>query len=470
MSRTHFRFGPFRLDPEECELTCDGRVVDIQPRAFDLLRYLVERPNKLVSRDDLLRDVWDGVVVSDQALTQMLRKVRKALGDSVDEPVYLATVQKRGYRFIAPVVVDGPAPPDPSPEADAPTTPVLLPSSPRPAAAVVTSAGLDTFLGRGADLTTVLHNLEHGHRLVTLVGPVGVGKSRLAREIAAALGCLTTWINLADTPPADATRQIRTPAPDARLLVLDDADALLDEVVRAIPAWLAGHPQRAALVTSREGLRMEGEQVWPVRPLDSETVDDAGVQLFLARARAVHPGWAPSPADLEDARALVTALDGLPLAIELAASRVRSTSPGLLLERIDDRLNWLVSERRDVPARHQRLSNAIESSWAMLTPAQQATLAQLSGFTGPFAIADAERALDLSAWPDAPSPFAAVDALFGKSLVVRAADAEAPYRLLASVRAFAAKKLATVGAIAVGGASWTGPDRASALQQRVGAG
>ncbi len=243
--------------------------------------------------------------------------------------------------------------------------------------------------------------LVRSHRLLTLTGPGGSGKTRLALQLAAEAieefpdGVF--WVPLqALRDPALVERAIGTSvgADDGlvefvgnkRLLVLLDNFEQIIEAAPTISSLLAGTPNTKVLVTSREPLQVDSEHRYPIEPLPE---DDAGV-LFIERARAVAPGFQPAAAVSEICRRL----DGLPLAIELAAARVALLNPDELLERLDRRLPLLASRSRDAPARQRTLRATIEWSYELLEPDEQELFRRLAVFRGSFSLDAAEAVCD----------------------------------------------------------------------------
>lgn len=260
-------------------------------------------------------------------------------------------------------------------------------------------------IGRGSEIASVREALARGG-IVTLVGPGGVGKSAIAR---AAAGERATWVPLADGDTADLEATLSRAEGE---VVLDDADLVLDR----LPPLLA-RTSRPVLVTSREPLRIEGERIIEVGPLPIED----GVALYRHQAGAVD-----APED--DVVALVDTLEGLPLAIELAALRARVLGPAALVQRVEraarsptgDQRLLLKSDRRDVPPRHASMNACVAWSWDRLGDEARVATIALAAFAGPVRLEDLERAL--GAMRDAPDVDAveAVDVLFSRAMVRRA--------------------------------------------------
>jgi predicted ATPase/class 3 adenylate cyclase/Tfp pilus assembly protein PilF len=332
----------------------------------------------------------------------------------------------------------------------------------------------DVFVGRSADMTTIADRLGAGSRLLTVVGPAGTGKTRLVRHYGWTwLGDWPGGVYFCDLSEArtlegilfvvavaleiplgrtDAAVQIgHAIATRARcLVILDNYEQVVEHAPSTVGAWIERAPDAAFVVTSRERLHIAGEDVLPLEPL---AVDAEGVELFALRARAQRADFALTAANREVVQRIVTLLDGLPLAIELAAARIGVLSPAQLVDRLTDRFRVLAGAR--VPAsRHATLRGAIEWSWQLLSPWEQAALAQCSVFERGFTLDAAEAVLDLSLWPDAPPAIDALQALVDKSLLrswIPAQqgrfDIEEPYfGMYLSIHEYAAEKLTECGA------------------------
>lgn len=298
-------------------------------------------------------------------------------------------------------------------------------------------------LGREADIASLMGLLDQGERAVTLLGPGGVGKTRLARalaeqhphasfcelhahrdaqEMAGAVARSLGMVLRSGDPVQELARLLQTKGPC--LLILDNLEQLLTEGSQALGAWLKAAPGLRLVLTSQRRLGLEEEYILPVEPLSVE----AGCALFLVRARA---GGVRLSAD--EVRPLVEALDRLPLALELAAARCRVMSPQEILSRLSERFQ-LLSGRRHGPARHASLQATLAWTWALLTPLQQQVLSQLALFQGRFGLQDAETILELPAGQYAPDVLAE---LVDFSLVQPAPQMQ----LFISVRDFALARL-----------------------------
>jgi predicted ATPase/class 3 adenylate cyclase/Tfp pilus assembly protein PilF len=332
----------------------------------------------------------------------------------------------------------------------------------------------DAFVGRAADLTALAARLDAGARLLTVLGPGGTGKTRLVRRYA--WNWLGDWpggvyfCDLSDARTLEAAFFVVALALDVPLgkgdpgvqlghaiatrgrclLILDNFEQIVQHAQASAGRWLDSSPDAAFLVTSRERLHVSGEDVLPLEPL---SIDAEGVELFALRARTQRPDFALTPANRALVRRIVALLDGLPLAIELAAARIRVMSPAQLLDRLSDRFA-LLARPRSAAERQATLRNAIDWSWNLLLPWEQSALAQCSVFERGFTLDAAEAVLDLSAWTDAPPIVDAVQVLVDKSLLrtwvpveqVRHELEEPYFGMYLSIHDYAAEKLAASGA------------------------
>jgi predicted ATPase/DNA-binding winged helix-turn-helix (wHTH) protein len=450
-------FGRFRLFPASRSLLADGAEVPIGSRQFDILLALIERRERVVSRNELMQLAWPGVVVAENSLTVQVAQLRKQLGHGI-----IATVAGRGYRFIAPV--EGPA-------SDAPQSPSpdrAIGALPRP---------ISRFVGRSEEIQSVVAGFDKA-RLVTLVGPGGIGKTRVALaaaeqvrgrfpdgaslvDLASASGPLAVERTIAaaldlELRGSDTLRELchRLAAMRA-LLVLDSCEHLLGAVALVAEAVLRSCPNVALLATSREPLHAEGESAYrlaplPVAPADQPaTVADlrsyAAVELFLDRASAADAGFAPTDDQAVVIIDICRRLDGIPLAIELAAARLGSIGVEELARLLEDRLAFLKGGRRAALPRHQTLRATLDWSYHSLPEIEALVLRRVSRFVGSFAL-DAAEAVAAAGGLVAGEVFDVVANLVAKSLVSMASTgASVRYRLLDTTRAYALEKLADSG-------------------------
>jgi predicted ATPase/class 3 adenylate cyclase/Tfp pilus assembly protein PilF len=333
----------------------------------------------------------------------------------------------------------------------------------------------DAFVGRSEELHDLAARLDEGERLVTVLGMGGTGKTRYVRRYGWTwLGDWPGGVYFCDLSEARSLDGIVSGVAGALdvplgkddpvvqlghaiagrgkcLVILDNFEQVCEHAQATVGRWLERAASASFMVTSRERLLIPGEHVMPLEPLPT---DGAGVELFVVRAQAQRPDFMLTPANEPAVREIVTLLDGLPLAIELAAARTRMLSPEQLLVRLRDRFQILVGAR-GVQARQSTLRAAIDWSWTLLAPWEQAALAQASVFVGGFTLEAAESVLDLSAWPEAPRAMDVVQALLDKSLLrtwtpgagQRLAIDEPYFGMYVSIHEYAAEKLRVVGAL-----------------------
>lgn len=334
----------------------------------------------------------------------------------------------------------------------------------------------DAFVGRIAELRGLAERLDGGTRLLTVLGPAGTGKTRFVRRYGWTwLGDWPGGVYFCDLSEArsldgisfaiasvlevplgkdDAVAQLgyAIAGRGRCLVILDNFEQVVQHAPATLGSWLDRARDAAFVVTSRERLHLQGEELFSIQPLQLE---GEAIELFTTRARAQKPDFVSGEANRAMVAELVRLLDGLPLAIELAAARVRVLSPAQLVERMRDRFTLLAGARGSA-ARQATLKAAINWSWDLLAPWEQAAFAQCSIFDGGFALKAAEAVLDLSAWPQAPSPMDAVQALSDKSLLriwvpvdQNRYDVEEPYfGMYISIREYATEKLEASGELA----------------------
>jgi predicted ATPase/DNA-binding SARP family transcriptional activator len=360
-----------------------------------------------------------------------------------------------------------------------------------PAARGNLRASLTSFVGRDADRAGLAARLR-GARLVTLTGPGGAGKTRLACEVAATVrdgggaalpgGVDGVWLVelAAVTDPTDLAPAVLT-ALGARetttvvermgrhqdvterliellerkrvLLVLDNCEHLVAEAARVADLLLARCPGLRVLATSREPLGITGEALHPVPPLElptagqdaGQTLATASVRLFADRAAAVRPDWTiddrTSPVTLAAVREVCTRLDGMPLAIELAAARLRTLPAEQIARRLDDRFHLLTGGSRTALPRHQTLRAVVDWSWELLDPQERALARRLSVFPGGITLEATERICADTGIPERRA-LDLLAALVDKSLLQPIGDR---YRMLETIRAYGAERLAEAG-------------------------
>jgi predicted ATPase/DNA-binding winged helix-turn-helix (wHTH) protein len=456
MSEQTFSFGPFLLCPSRRLLLEDGKKLRLGSRAFDLLVALVNRAGDIISKEELIAAAWPGTFVEETSLRVHIAALRRALGGDGGGTEYIANIPGRGYSFVA--TLGG----DPMHLADPPASPVGARASlPRLKGRVV---------GRAAEIAAIADKVAQ-RPLVTIVGPGGIGKTTVALSVALALsGHIgeAVFVDLTQVsegrlvPGAVAAslgQSTRSDDPTGELvaalrgrhvlLVLDNCEHVV-EAAAALAEALSEVPGVQVLATSREALRAAGEWVHRLPALNlplENTVDAAAamaspaVELFVERAAQALGGYELTDSETGSVVDICRKLDGIALAIELAAGRLDAMGVPALASSLGGSLDLLRQGRRTALPRHQTLRAALDWSYGLLTGPEQLLLRHLAVFSGSFTAADA---CAVAGGPAIPSGEVAELArgLATKSLLVADLGSDpARYRLLATTRAFAREKL-----------------------------
>src|SRR6202171_1889427 len=457
-------FGPFRLFAAERLLEKADEPLQLGGRALDILIALVERAGEVVTRKELISRVWPDVIVEEANLRVHVAGLRKALGDGHNGARYVANVPGRGYCFVAPVTRSG------SQRSLPQAQPVVTDRLRKLPARLTRMVGRDdTVRALSAQLMT--------RRFVSIVGPGGMGKTTVAVSIAheliddfegavffVDLGALTDP-GLVPTAVASALGfmvQAQDPflsllaflGERRVLLLLDNCEHVIDAAAAVAEHVVSEAPQAHILATSREALRVEGEHVHLLYPLDGP-LDDVGltaaealtfsaVQLFMERAAASGNRSELSDADAQIVAKICRRLDGIALAIELAAGRVSTHGIRGTAELLDNRFKLLWQGRRTALPRHQTLNAMLDWSYNLLQERDKLVLCRLSVFVGVFTL---KAALSVAGTEANDAEVAdAVASLVAKSLISTHALVESTYyRLLDTTQAYAAEKLADRG-------------------------
>ena len=452
-------FGPFRLVPTQRLLLEDDNPVRVGSRALDILTALVERPGELVGKDELMARVWRGTFVEEGNLKFQVGALRRALGDGRGGRRYIATSAGQGHRFVAPVS-----------DAQAPAA-AALPAAPTRQNHNLPQQ-LTRLIGRAGAVSRIVARLQP-HRLLSIVGPGGIGKTSVAIAVAeASVNTYEHGVWFVDLAPLADARLVPSavaqvlgfdirsddPVPglvgafrDRRLLlVLDNCEHVIEAAATLAVAILRGAADVHILATSREPLRAEGEHVQRLPPLSNgfpsdhpgaaEALAFPAVELFVERAAECLGEF-----ELTDENAAIVAeicrkLDGIPLAIELAAARVESFGVRGLATHLDDRFRLLTSGRRSGPPRHRTLRAALDWSYEVLSEPERAVLRRLGIFMGGFTL-DAACAVVADSGLVRGDVIDAVTELIEKSLaIVETTETEPRLRLLETTRAYALER------------------------------
>ncbi|HGL6717597.1 helix-turn-helix transcriptional regulator [Burkholderia contaminans] len=453
------QIGTLSVDFEQRDIRRQGASLRIGARALDILEVLHRASGSVVSKDDIMDAVWPGLIVEENRLQVHVATLRKALGTSRD---LIKTVPGRGYLLVACAS----AGPERPPAADAPAAVPADAHASSPPAPLV---------GRDTEIAQIVEMLERTP-VVTLVGAGGIGKTSLAVRVAHAVRSRSRervlFVELAragtradmllalaaelglDTQRVPAIEDIGAAFAASRyLLVLDNAEHIVDLVASLVETLTSCAGSLRVLVTSREPLHISAEAVLRMSPLavpgddarTDEIVRCSAVELFLERVRTAAPDCPVDEAGMRLIADICRRLDGLPLAIELAAARVATLGLAVVASRLDDRLNLLTGGLRSALPRHQTLRATFDWSYVLLDPAARALFRRMGCFIGPFTF-DAAHAVATEPGTSAADMIAVLGELVAKSLVtVEFHGAYARYRLTESTRAYALEKLHNEG-------------------------
>lgn len=461
-ARSDFTFGAHSVDRAARQLRVDGQAAKLGARAFDVLLALIDRRDRTVTKSELLDVVWPGLVVEENNLQVHIWTLRKLLG-----PQAISTIPGRGYRFTVVLAADANA----------------VKTAPLPVSAPVSQPVeiAATLFGRDDDLIA-LSKAVTAHRLVTLVGTSGIGKTLLAKAVAAEMKPTfadDTWIvdlaalnDGAQLAPAIARTlnvtlvagasadALATALQRQRLLiVLDNCEHLLLSVATLAALLLAAAPQLHVLATSQEPLKLPSEHLYRVGTLalpaeaTLATLDQArhsgAVRLFEERARQADMRFTLTEANIEAVVDICTQLDGVALAIELAAARVALLGVHGVRDRLGQRLSLLSSSSRALSERHRTLRAALQWSHALLSVEQKIVFRRLGVMSGRFSLAAAQQVASDTTM-DAWATLDHLGALVEKSLVAAEADSrgDMSYRMLETMRHFALECSAESGEVA----------------------
>ena len=456
--RSGIRFGEFAFAPGLRRLERGGALVELSSRATDILAVLTERPGEVISKEELLARVWPNSVVVEAALRVHMAALRRALGDGEDGERFITTVQGRGYCFVGAL----------APSADETGSPAWsLPARPT------------KVVGRDALVRDLIRQLEH-RRFVTVVGPGGIGKTTVALLAAhdwiATHDAAAVFLDLGDLDPDSpegvaealcaklglarrddnpAERAISYLRTNAALIVLDTCEGLIEAAAQLAEAMVAAAPDVRVLATSREALRAEGEFVNRIDALETpaagpgltaqEALTYPAVQLFVQRVSANDLGFELSDRNAAVVGDICRELDGVALAIELAAGRVEAFGVQQVADQLAGEVALAWPGRRTAAPRQQTLRATLNWSHEHLGPAERLVFRRLAVFVGAFPL-EAGVAIGADAAELAPAEVAdALSSLAAKSLLSTVIDGHARFRMLDTTRAYALERLADSG-------------------------
>jgi predicted ATPase/DNA-binding winged helix-turn-helix (wHTH) protein len=400
-SATFVAFGPYRLFPHLRRLERTGQPVELGSRAFDILCVLTARAGEIVANRDLMARVWGKVVVGEGSLRFHINALRNALARDGVGVEYIKNVARRGYAFIAPVrktVIGGPARTD--------TFPIELGKLPR---------RLSKIVGRDAEIQEIVALLGRT-RFVTIVGSGGVGKSTVALEVAYRLREQFDLVRFVDLEPIKDASWVASAVASALglvvssanpvsslsaylrekrvLLIFDSCERVLEAAAMLTEQIFDGSPGNVILATSREALRADGERAYPLGPLRApaeetplrpeEALRYPAIELFVSKARETVAHFQLTASNVAVIGAICHRIDGIPLAIELAAGRAGTLSLPTILALLSSQFALSWPGRRTAAERHRTLGAAIAWTVELLDERERVLLRRLAVFSGPF--------------------------------------------------------------------------------------
>ncbi len=453
------RFGPFELNAAERSLKKAGHVIPLGGRAYDILIALLESAGEVVGKAELIARAWPDVTVEEGSLRVHLSALRKALGDGQFGDKYIANIQGHGYSFIAPVA--------------------RLPADDDRVNASAGTSNLPPALGRMVGRNNVVLEmqglLQAGRRLITVLGAGGIGKTTVALSVGHGaladftgaaffadlstvndqehlIGAIASAVGLGPHLVDPKQALLNFLRPRRALIILDSCEHLIEKIAEIAGSIFQNAPGIYILATSREALHVPGEHVLRLCPLDcppeqagltaSEVIAYPAVRLFAERVSARRGEFSLSDDEAPMVAEICRKLDGIPLAIELAAGRAAILGVGNTVARLGSRLDLLKFGRRTANPRHQTLIATLDWSHDHLSEVERVLLRRVAIFVGHFTL-EAALAVAEEAGIDGSEIAEALGNLVNKSLIGVWTGSRGPcYQLLDTTRAYALEKLA----------------------------
>jgi predicted ATPase/DNA-binding winged helix-turn-helix (wHTH) protein len=451
----------WEIDLGQRELRSRGIPVPLGRRAFEVVTVLVQSSTKIVTKDHMMERVWPGVVVGEGTLHVHISAVRKALGP---DRAMLKTVSGRGYRLLGSWTAE---------QLETTAPPVYSLTRPSGEPTNNFPPPITRLVGRAAACQFV-RDLVSAYRVVTLTGPGGIGKTSLAIKAVRYLlpdfedgGWIVELASLSDpglvpstvastlglklSGEISAESIARAVGGRHLLLLLDNCEHVIEAAANLAETLMRLCPRATIVATSREILRIDGESVYRVSPLEVPAPGQAApdyimqysaVEMFVARTKALNAGFVPTAEDLASIAAICRHLDGMPLAIELAAASAAALSIAQVFRGLRDRFALLIRGRRTAFPRQRTLRATLDWSYELLPESERRLLRHLSVFAGGFTI-DSATAVTADAEPDTAMVADCIANLVTKSLVTLDPTPGATrWTLLETIRAYALEKLA----------------------------
>jgi predicted ATPase/DNA-binding winged helix-turn-helix (wHTH) protein len=458
-SDTVLHFGAFAFHLNQRLVLEGDQPLRLGGRALDILQVLVERAGSVVSKDELIAQVWPRSVVEEINLRVHIAALRRAFRDGQNGHCFIVNIPQRGYSFVASV------------HQAAHGTPVAV--EPLQKIRHNLPARLTSVTGRDAVVGSLVRQLPT-RRFMTLVGPCGIGKTTVALRAAELLlqhyrdGVWLVDLSVIDDPAQVVDQLTRTLELDVgttletlgqrhALLILDNCEHMLERCRSLVEGLLVSAPRLSILVTSREPLLATEETLLPLPPLVvpptsalrsvDEVMGYSAAQLFVSRARARQQGFVLREQDLKAVREICRRLDGLPLAIELAAAQIDALAVVGMQAQLDNCFQLLTQGRRTAVPRHQTLKAALDWSYERLCPLEQTVLQRLAVFKSGFTVDAAMGVISCTTLLPA-SLNKVMESLALKSLLsLEQINGVSRYRFLNTTRSYALEKLELSGAL-----------------------
>jgi predicted ATPase/DNA-binding winged helix-turn-helix (wHTH) protein len=451
-------FGPFELSIGERVLRRDGRVLPLGGRALDILIYLTERPGEVIAKQELIDHVWPDVIVEEGSIRVHVAAIRKALSDGQFGNRYIANIKGRGYSFVGTVV---------------PLAGSSESSSDRSRHRGRLTVRPPMMIGRETVVSEISDKLRE-KRFVTLLGPGGIGKTTVALAVGSAVveefggevhfvdlesltdprhvaGAIATSLGLALKSKDPGLELVELIGSRKLLVILDSCEHVIEAAALVAEQLYQETEQVFLVATSRESLKVGGEHCYRVLPLDcppdgSEQTVNAmlrypSVQLFVRRVAARAGSFVLTDEEAPFVAEMCRKLDGMPLAIELAAGQVAALGLRNTVARLVTRLELLRLSHRTAVPRHRTLKAALDWSYNLLSDGERIVLRRIASFVGDFTL-DGARYVAGEPGVGTGDIFDPIAGLVEKSLITTRIDERpAQYRLLDTTRAYALEKL-----------------------------